>query len=630
MSTRARWLCLALALPFLSCGPAPGKDAGVDDLIPPTIASTSPTAGASSVELQVPIMVTFSEVMAAGSISITTTPSIAFASPSLDDEGLTATAVPQESYAGGTLYTVMVAGKDLAGNSLTGLSSFSFTTKAVDQTAPTVTSTTPANAATDVALTSTVSATFSEPMDFATVTVSLSPGVDLGTPTWNGEATRVDFTPTAPLAATTVYTLAITGDDLAGNALAPVSFSFTTGTPPDTTPPTVGDTVPANGDTGVSNNTMISITFSEPMQQTATEGAISLVAGSTLPNCNGRWLWNGARTMASCQPDPVLAFSTNHTVTISVAAKDDAGNALAAPVSFSFTIGSAPDTTPPTISSVTPADAAKGIERSAYVEIVFSEAMDTAATQGVTSCAVGSTNVGGTFAWSNRNRTLRFVPTSSFSNGVTVSCRVRGGLSGARDVAGNRLAADKTWSFLVLRLGTLVAPPIPALDGYFYNSGSGNSISVSALVGDNAANLSSRSFVAFSIAELPTSTRRVTSAVLYLSFVGVLGNPSGLGSLLLEQIDVGTSLTSADYASSTISTVTWSPSLTTGTRAASVVSAVNDDLSHRTARGNRTATRLRFTMEVIANGSTDGVVIATSEYATESLRPRLVLMYEYP
>ncbi|MFZ5441053.1 MAG: Ig-like domain-containing protein [Myxococcota bacterium] len=631
MSTRARWLCLALVLPLFACGPAPQKDAGTDDLIPPTIVSTSPRAGADGVDLQAPVIVTFSEAVAPETVSISATPAVTFRELTLDEDAITVTAVPVGPYTGGTLYTVSVAAKDVAGNSLSGLSSFSFTTRTVDTTAPTLVSSVPANGATDVALASGIALTFSEPMDLATVSVALTPTSELGVPTWSSDSTHVEFTPVAPLTATTAYTLQIAGQDLVGNVMTPVTVGFTTGTPPDTTPPTVVETVPSNGDTGVSNNTLISITFSEPMQQAATEGALSLSAGSTtLTNCNARWLWNGARTMVSCQPEPVLAFSTLHRVVISVAARDDANNALAAEYAFSFTVGSAPDTTPPTISSVSPADAEKGVERNEQIEVAFSEAMDTAATQGATSCVVGSTPVGGAFSWTNRNRLMRFSPSASFAHGATVSCRVLGGSSGARDVAGNRMAANKTWSFTVLRSATVAVPPVATLDGYLFNTGSGSSGSTTALVGDNAGNLSARSFVTFSLVEIPTSARRVTTAIMYLAFTGVLGDPADLGTLSLESIDVGSSLSSADFSSTPFRSTGWSVSFTTGTKGVSVLTMVNDDLTNRTARGNRSAFRLRFATEVTANGATDGIVIGMTEYATESLRPRLTITYEYP
>ncbi len=105
-----------------------------------------------------------------------------------------------------------------------------------DTTAPTVSSTIPADLATGVALNSTVNATFSEGMSAATLTTAtftLNQGTTpvSGTVTYVG--TTATFTPASNLAASTVYTATITTGvkDLAGNALAANKvWSFTTGT----------------------------------------------------------------------------------------------------------------------------------------------------------------------------------------------------------------------------------------------------------------------------------------------------------------------------------------------------------------------------------------------------------------
>jgi hypothetical protein len=101
-----------------------------------------------------------------------------------------------------------------------------------DRTAPTVVSTTPANLATQVGTTSPISITFSEPMQAASIStsaVTFTPNI-AGTLSYAG-ATAI-FAPTAPLAASTLYTGTITtaAEDIAGNNLAAAfTWSFTTG-----------------------------------------------------------------------------------------------------------------------------------------------------------------------------------------------------------------------------------------------------------------------------------------------------------------------------------------------------------------------------------------------------------------
>src|SRR5688572_12347796 len=111
----------------------------------------------------------------------------------------------------------------------------SFTTAAAsDTTAPTVSSTIPADAATDVAINQSLSTTFSEAMDSSTInatTFTLNQGATpvAGTVTYIG--TTATFAPASALAINTTYTATITTGvkDLAGNALASNSaWSFTT------------------------------------------------------------------------------------------------------------------------------------------------------------------------------------------------------------------------------------------------------------------------------------------------------------------------------------------------------------------------------------------------------------------
>ena len=80
---------------------------------------------------------------------------------------------------------------------------------------------------------------------------------------------------------------------------------------------------------------------------------------------------------ATLQPNATLAPSTTYTATLvggSSGIKDLAGNALASNYSWSFTTV-APDTTPPTVASVTPANGAANVSLGTSVSATFSEAI---------------------------------------------------------------------------------------------------------------------------------------------------------------------------------------------------------------------------------------------------------------
>ena len=101
-----------------------------------------------------------------------------------------------------------------------------------DTTPPTVTTTTPANSATSVATTTTATATFSEAINAATLTMTAKDAANNPVPgavSYDAPSQTATFTPTAALANNTQYTVSVSASDVAGNAMpAPATFSFTT------------------------------------------------------------------------------------------------------------------------------------------------------------------------------------------------------------------------------------------------------------------------------------------------------------------------------------------------------------------------------------------------------------------
>ncbi|ANZ42274.1 hypothetical protein BBK82_46470 [Lentzea guizhouensis] len=101
-----------------------------------------------------------------------------------------------------------------------------------DSTPPTVTGRTPAPGATGVALNTTVSATFSEPVDVSSAQLSLKDPGAAGTSgafSISGDGRTVTWTPDAPLAPGTQYAAEMRISDVNGNAMTgPATWSFTT------------------------------------------------------------------------------------------------------------------------------------------------------------------------------------------------------------------------------------------------------------------------------------------------------------------------------------------------------------------------------------------------------------------
>ena len=133
------------------------------------------------------------------------------------------TFTPDVDFAYSTTYSVTIGtiAEDLAGNPLADDFTWDFTTGAEpDTTAPTVTGSTPTG--TDVPVSTTITVTFDEAMNEASVEGAFfidDPSVT-GTTSWAGNT--MTFTPDANLGYSTTYTVTIgTGaTDLAGNPLA--------------------------------------------------------------------------------------------------------------------------------------------------------------------------------------------------------------------------------------------------------------------------------------------------------------------------------------------------------------------------------------------------------------------------
>ena len=232
------------------------------DDTPPTILSTNPETDATSVAINTPITVAFSEGMAESSIDndsfvLRITGGVpVIGTVSYDAVSHIAIFIPNSDLVLNTSYTVTIMGEsplgvsDLAGKFLGADFSWSFTTAVTqDTTPPTVTDNAYAPTGTAVNETTAIQVAFSEPMDAASIsaqTFVVNNGVSniAGTITYqadNGTWVNVaSFQPSVDLDFNTAYTVAILSGsqgvkDLAGNPLqADFTWNFTTRSDPQT------------------------------------------------------------------------------------------------------------------------------------------------------------------------------------------------------------------------------------------------------------------------------------------------------------------------------------------------------------------------------------------------------------
>ena len=100
---------------------------------------------------------------------------------------------------------------------------------------------------------------------------------------------------------------------------------------PDVTAPAVVSTSPADGAVDVARSTVISVTFSEPIDDGSITGSTFTIG----PSMAGDLSVNGAT--ASFTPSAPLGFAVAYTVDLTTDVEDEAGNYLAEAVSWTFT-----------------------------------------------------------------------------------------------------------------------------------------------------------------------------------------------------------------------------------------------------------------------------------------------------
>lgn len=269
-------ILLASALLAGCGGGGADGDAVNTDRSRPSITYATPSNNEQGVPTNGKVTVTFSEAMSPSSlkaaVALSDTSSnddVALQEIKFDTVNNIATVTPEQPLQGQRTYKLRVstAATDLAGNALATRYESSFSTAATASTsAPTVSSWAPRDGETGVGTNSAVAMSFSTPMDAASVEAALvlSDGVAATVPgsmKYIGQAAA--FTPAAPLAASTTYTVTMTAvaQDLAGNALTPKSWVFTTGSGPDTITPKVVSVIPAPNASDVAPNTVMSSTF---------------------------------------------------------------------------------------------------------------------------------------------------------------------------------------------------------------------------------------------------------------------------------------------------------------------------------------------------------------------------------
>jgi hypothetical protein len=449
------WLAALLVVFIVGCGQ--------EVVIVPSVVSTSPSSGAASVAINTTISVTFSMAMnpsALNSSSFAVTgPGGAAIAGTVTYSGATATFTPSAALAYSSTYTATVTTRATNAGGTPLRTNYVWTFMTITPP-PSVISTTPANAATNIPISQVLSATFSEAMSSPTIGASTftvtGPGgtVIAGAISYSGLIAT--FTPTSALAYNSIYSATITSgaQDLAGQPLASnYVWTFTTITPP----PAVTTTTPANTATGVPVGQVLSAAFNEAMScaTIASPAATLIVTGPGSSAVAGTVSCSGS--VATFTPAANLAVNTVYTATITTAAQDLAGTPLAS--NFVWTFRTVPAPAPPTVISTVPTNQATGVPINQALSATFSLAMTPSTIDGATFTLAGpgAVSVSGVVTYTVAGSVATFTPTASLATSTQYTAMIT---SGASDLAGIGLAQSYVWTFTTAAAPVAVPPTV--------------------------------------------------------------------------------------------------------------------------------------------------------------------------
>ncbi|MDD5686204.1 MAG: Ig-like domain-containing protein, partial [Elusimicrobia bacterium] len=293
------------------------------DTILPSINITSPISGTTVTNLQLTVSGTASDNVALSNVEVKVGAGGTYASATgLSSWSGTVTLVSGSN-------TIYAKATDTSGN--TRETSITVTCTPPDTTPPSIVITSPANSATLTASLLTISGTASDNIGLSKVEVKLGAGGTYasatGTNPWSGSVTLVG-------GSNTIYAKAT---DTTGNI---TETSITVTYVPDTTPPTIAITSPANG-AAITTAALITISGTAGDNIGINKVEVKLGAGGTYASATGTNPWNSSVTLVS---------GSN---TIYAKATDTSNNTTETSITVTYTPS---DTTAPSIAITSPSN----------------------------------------------------------------------------------------------------------------------------------------------------------------------------------------------------------------------------------------------------------------------------------
>jgi len=351
--------------------------------------------------------------------------------------------VPTTPLSAGRQYELAIyGGTDLAGNTVNAFEPNFYAEFTSASSAPTVINFNPLSGASGLGTNAIIEAQFSGPIDPNTlggVTLTNSGGTVATSPSLGSGDSVLQLVPAVPLVPNTTYTMHIVGvKDPAGNAVATIANTFTTGATYDLTNATAINSDPANNTT-VGINVTPKIVFNKPLNPiTVNTSTFNMylydtnqyIPATVAPSANG--------TEVTITPLIPLLPNTRYHFRACCGFQDMDGNNGNGVDLYFYTNGGSVSSGPSV--TVTPANTATGVPLNAQIYVTVSAPIDpTTWSQSSVQLLQGSTPVAGTGVFVNA-QTLTFTPTSALTAGTVYTVKV----NGFTDANGNAVVPSTT------------------------------------------------------------------------------------------------------------------------------------------------------------------------------------------
>ncbi len=504
------------------------------DVGSPSVVDVFPRENSVDVRVDSEIRVTFSEAMAIGSINSASfvvsgdqnVPGTFNVAGNIVTFILSGALSPEKTYT--VIINTTVA--DLVGNQMKEEFEWQFSTGVkLDRLSPVVHRTVPASGATAVSRNTAISATFTKTLDIQSFAeVQLRKGAS--TESLKGSVVYVDqtlvFYPSLPLEPSTKYVLEVEGinldnrsiRDLAGNTPNSMSWSFTTGTEFDTSPP-----LPAAGQqqmptSSIVPNDSVYAVFNEALD-VATLNENNFYLKSTNQKIKGKVKYFDKQIIFI----PTAPLSEgSYEIIAKTSIKDLAGNSLSEEYRQAVSVTNQNDIEFDVTDFVLiPTHDSSIVSASSSISVTFNKETlrpDSVHAQAITVTENDSLQpVAGEVSLIN-GRGLKFAPVSVLKNNQAYSVNV----SGVMDLAGNSLLDPIAWSFKTVNVPDTTPPAIAARSpGIDASDVSTKLVSIAFNEELNSARIDEEALVLETIDEIP-----VSGAVTYINNRTVVFTPS--------------------------------------------------------------------------------------------------------